>query len=173
MVTKDKITYKQKMTGNELFGYVKAVAFPFFTLLLALFVINNLSGFGTKLVAPLTAVMWCYGIFCSILLPSHRSSIMNETFITLGSYLIALITFKACISLLSGVSSETLTEALNLSVSATSGSAMTGWMQTLIYITAIMTPVGFIGMQSKRLYSFKRKNSKEKSIERIRGLKDE
>ena len=98
---------------------------------------------------------------------------MNETFITLGSYLIALITFKACISLLSGVSSETLTEALNLSVSATSGSAMTGWMQTLIYITAIMTPVGFIGMQSKRLYSFKRKNSKEKSIERIRGLKDE
>lgn len=141
MVTKDKITYKQKMTGNELFGYVKAVALPFFTLLLALFVINNLSGFGTKLVAPLTAVMWCYGIFCSILLPSHRSSIMNETFITLGSYLIALITFKACISLLSGVSSETLTEALNLSVSATSGSAMTGWMQTLIYITAIMTPV--------------------------------
>lgn len=166
-----KITYKQKMSGGEVFKYIKAVGLPIFTFFLALIVITSLKGFGTKLIAPCTALMWCFGVFCAFFLPSHRNSIMNETYITVGVYLITLEGITILISWLSGVSSETLMAVFNQSISATSGSAIAGWMQNLLYITAVMTPLGYIGMQGKRLYSFKKKSSKEKFLEQARGIR--
>lgn len=166
-----KITYKQKMSGAEVFKYFKAIFLPTLTFFLALFAINTLKGLGTQLIAPCVALMWGMGVVCAILLPSHRSSIMNETYITVGVYLISLVGLTALISLLSGVSSESMMEIFNQSISATSGSAIAGWMQNLLLITAVMTPLGFIGMQGKRVYSFKRKSSKEKFLEQTRGIR--
>ena len=160
-----KITYKQKMSGTEIFKYVKAVFLPIFTFFLSLFAISTLKGLGTQLIAPCVALMWGFGVICAILLPSHRSSIMNETYITVGVYLITLVGLTALIGLLSGVSTESMMEVFNQSIPATSGSAIAGWMQNLLLITSVMTPLGFIGMQGKRLYSFKRKASKEKFLE--------
>lgn len=167
----ERITYKQKMSGSDLFRYVKAVALPTGVFVLSLVVIQSLAGFGTKLVAPLTGVMWCVGALCCALLPSHRSSILTETHMTIGIYLITLVALKVIIAMMSGVSSEMLMEAFNQAIPTTSGSAVSGWLQSLMWITAVMTPIGFIGMQGKRLFSFRRKKSKEKFMEQTRGVR--
>lgn len=168
---KNKITYKQKMSGADLFRYVKAVALPLGVFALSLIVISQLAGFGTYLVAPLTGVMWCLGAVACILLPSHRSSILNETHMTIGIYLITLFALKTIISVMSGVSSEMLMQAFNQSIPTTSGSAVSGWLQNLMWITAVMTPIGFVGMEGKKIFSFRRKSSKEKFMEQTRGIR--
>lgn len=170
-VERKAITYKQKMSATELFRYVKAVILPIGVFILSLFVIQALAGFGSKLVAPLTGIMWAFGAICAIWLPSHRGSIMKETHMTIGIYLLTLIALKTIISLMSGVSAEMLMAAFNQAIPTTSGSAVSGWLQNLMWINGVMTPFGFIGMQGKRLFTFKRKASKEKFFDQARGIR--
>lgn len=173
MDNKEKITYKQKLSRNDIFRYVKAIVLPMGILVLSLIAIQSLAGFGTKLVAPMTAVMIICGLICAIWLPSRRTSILNETYITVGGYLVALLSFKYLISLMSGVSAEMLMDAFDQPLPVTSGSAISGWLQTLMWVTSVMTPFGFIGMEVKRLFTFKRKNSKQRFLDQTRGIHKE
>jgi len=166
-----RLTYKQKLSGADLFRFVKAIALPVMIFVLSLIAIQALAGFGAKLVAPLTALMLIIGPVCAIILPSHRSSILTETMATTGIYLVSLMGFKFIISMMSGISSETFMEVFNQSMPVTSGTAISGWLQTLMWITAVMTPIGFVSMQIKRIFTFKRKASKEKFIEQTRGIR--
>jgi len=171
---KSKFTYKQKITKSDFSRYIRAVSLPILIFALSLISIQLLEGFGSKLVAPLTALMICGGVICAIWLPSHRSSILKETYITVGAYLLALLAFRQVISMMAGVSSEMFMETFNQTMPVTSGSAISGWLQNLMWISAVMTPIGFIGMQGKRVFTFKRKNSKERFMNQTRGYhKDE
>jgi len=78
---KSKFTYKQKITKSDFSRYIRAVSLPILIFALSLISIQLLEGFGSKLVAPLTALMICGGVICAIWLPSHRSSILKETYI--------------------------------------------------------------------------------------------
>ena len=171
MTPTPKLTYKQKMSGADLFRYVKAVAIPLAVFILSLIAIQSLAGFGSKLVAPLTGIMWCAGAICAIIMPAHRSSILTETHVTIACYLSALIVFKELIALLSGVSSEMLMDAFGQAIPVTSGSAITGWLQTLLWITAAMTPAGYIAMQVKRVFTFHKNKAKDKTFEQLRGIR--
>lgn len=164
------ITYKQAMSNADFARYLKAVGLPIGVFLLTLFATQSLSGFGTKLVAPLTAAMWFTGTLTAILLPSHRGSVLTETHVAIAGYLALLLALKEVIAMMSGVSSEMLMAAFNQAIPATSGSAISGWLQNLMWITAAMTPIGFISMQVKRLFTFKREQSAQKTFDRIRGI---
>lgn len=168
---KTPITYKQNMSGADLFRYMKAVGLPLGIFLLSLLAIQSLAGFGTKLVAPMTAVMWAIGAISAIILPSHRGSILTETHVAIAGYLATLVALKEIIAMMSGVSSEMLMAAFNQAIPVTSGSAISGWLQTLMWITAAMTPIGFVGMQVKRIFSFKRNQSTQKTFDRLRGIR--
>ena len=71
-----------------------------------------------------------------------------------------------------GVSSEMLMASYNQAIPLTSGSTISGYLQSLLWIASVMTPLGFIGMQAKKIYSFHRKASKQKFFEQTRGLRD-
>ena len=161
------------MSRSDLSRYIKAIALPIMIFILSLIAIQALDGFGSKLVAPLTALMICFGVICAIWLPSHRGTILTETNVTVGCYLLALLGLRQIIAMMSGVSSEMLMATFNQALPATSGSAISGWLQNLMWITAVMTPVGFIGLQGKRIFTFKRKNSKERFIDQTRGIHNE
>ncbi|MBQ7818427.1 MAG: hypothetical protein IJ341_01890 [Bacteroidales bacterium] len=169
--TGKNIVYRQKMSGGDVFRFVKAVAVPLAIFILSLVVISQLAGFGSKLVAPLTGVMWCVGSLCCLMLPSFRTSILRETHMTIGIYLITLLALKYIIAMMSGVSSEMLMEAFNQAIPVTSGTAIAGTLQTIMWLTAVSTPIGFIGAQGRRLFQFKRKAEKEKFMERTRGVR--
>ena len=166
-----RITYKQKMSGSDLFRYVKAVALPVGVFVIALITIQNLAGFGSKIVAPLTGAMWAVGVITCLILPSHRASVLKTTHVTIGIYLITLFALKHIITLMSGVSSEVFMETFNQAIPVTSGSAVSGWLQNMMWITGVMTPIGFIGMQGKRIFTFRKNAAKETFMERIRGVR--
>lgn len=165
-----KITYKQKMSSADIWRYLKAIIFPLSIFILAMFAIEGLAGFGSKLVAPLTGAMWAMGAFSAIMLPSQRGSILSTVHVTIGVYLVTLVVLKRIIVMMSGVSSEMLMAAFNQAIPVTSGTSISGWLQTMIWITAVMTPLGYIGMEAKRIFTFKRRSSKERAMDEIRGI---
>ena len=166
------ITYRSGMSGADICRYIKAVGLPIGVFLLAMFAIDRFAAFGSNLIAPLTGVMWAAGAACALILPSHRSTILNETHVTIACYLLALTGIRELIALVSGVSSEMLMASYNQAIPLTSGSTVSGYLQTLLWISAIMTPLGFIGMQGKRIYSFRRKASKQKFFDQTRSIRD-
>lgn len=171
-MSRGKITYKQKVNGSDIFRYVKAIGLPTSVFLIAMYVISKFAGFGTSLIAPMTGAMWGIGVIAALILPSHRSTILTETHVAIPSYLITLTVIRELISIISGVSSEMLMASYNQAIPLTSGSAVSGYIQNLLWITSVLVPLGFIGMQVKRIYSFKRKASKQKFLDQTRNIRN-
>ena len=171
--TKNTPTYKQKTNKSDMMRYFKAVMLPLGVFLFGLFTISRFANFGTYLIAPLTGVTWVWGVLCAALLPSHKKSILTETHATIAIYLLSLTGLRELISLISGVSSEMLMAAFQQAIPLTGGSAISGWLQTLLWITAVLTPFGFIVMQGKKLYSLKRKNNTRQVLAQLRNIRND
>lgn len=167
----NNLTYKQRMGGAQLLKYIRAIGFPIIMFGCAMFTISQFGKFGSTILAPLIGVMWVGGVVCAWLIPSQRTSVLNETHITLAVYLLTLFAIRILIKMLSGVSSEMMQSAFNQPLPLTGGSTITGYLQTLMWITTVMTPLGFIGMQGKKVFTFRRKANKNKELERLRGYR--
>ena len=172
MADDSKLTYKRRASKDDLARYIKVVAVPISLYLLAIVVINNFAAFGRNLLAHLTGVMWIVGVICAAILPSLRSSIIKETHVTIGSYLCGVAGLKALIALASGVSTEMLMETYNQAIPITSGSAIAGLLQSMLWISAVTVPLGFIGMEIKKVFSFRKKRSKSEALMGIRNIRD-
>ena len=147
----NRLTYQRFQSNTDLSRYLKAIGYPVGIFLLTMFAINRFNLFGVNIIAPMTGIMWLCGVIVAWFLPSHRHDTLKETHITIGVYLISLIVFKELVAKISGVSSEMLMATYNQAIPVTSGQAFSGYLQTMLWITTIMTPVGFIGMQVKTM----------------------
>ena len=165
------ITYKRRLGGAELVRYIKAIGFSLSLFVFAMYVLMKFGNFGTSILAPLIGVMWVFGVICAVSIPSQKTSILNETHITIAVYLVTLIAVRVLIKLVSGVSSEMLMSSFNQPLPLTGGSTISGYLQTMMWITTVMTPLGFIGMEGKKVFTFRKKANKNKELERLRGFR--
>lgn len=165
------LTYKRKMSGADILRFAKAILFPVLLFIFAVVTIFQFAVFGSSILAPLIGVMWVGGVICALLIPSQKTSILNETHVTIAIYIVTLIAVRALIKMLSGVSSEMMQSAFNQPLPLTGGETFSGYLQTLLYITTVMTPLGFIGMEAKKVFTFRKKNNKGKELERLRGYR--
>lgn len=168
----DRITYKEKLTGQDLGKYIKAIAFPMAAFLATVLTINTFGKFGTGLVAPLSATMWVIGLVVAIILPSHRKNTLNETVVAITGYCIGLIALRFVLQLVSGISTEMLVASYGEMVTLTGGSAVSGYIQNILWITSVMVPVGFIGMEGKKLFQFRRTLAKNRAFDRLRSIRE-
>ena len=168
----DRITYKERMTGQDISKYVKAICFPLIAFAANIWTITSFRAFGTELIAPLSAAIWVAGLITGIVLPSHRRTTLNETVIALVGYSVVLMGLRYALQLISGVSTEMLIASYGQIISLTGGSAVQGYIQNILWISAIMVPLGFIGMQAKKLVQFRRLAAKNKALDRIRSIRE-
>ncbi len=167
----DRLTYKRAQSKADISRYLKACAVPVGVFLLAMFTIDRFKQFGYDLIAPMTALMWVCGVGVAFYLQSQRRSILKETHVTIAIYLISVTVFKELITAISGVTAETLMAAYNQVLPVTSGAAFSGYMQTMLWITTIMTPVGFVFMQVKKMFSLRRNAEAKKFHDRLLGTR--
>ena len=153
-----RLTYQRSQGSADLTRYAKAIGFPAGIFLLTLFTVHRFNLFGVNIL-----VSW--------FLPSHRKSCLRETHVTIGVYLISLTVFKELVSAISGVSAEMLMATYNQAIPVTSGQAFSGYLQTMLWITAIMTPVGFIFMQVKKVFTMRRKQEVRDFHDRLLGTR--
>lgn len=172
MANNRSVTYKSNTSAQDLSKIIKAIAYPAIIMFVSLGIINMFGDFGKNLVAPLTGLMWIVGDFCAILMPSHRNGIIKETLTTIGCYVLALAAFRALLILVSGVSTQQLMASIDQTIPLTYNNNISSFIQTALMITAVMTPIGFFGMQFKRLFTFRKQISKSKYFEQLRSLRN-
>ena len=168
----ERITYKERMTGQDISKYAKAIGFPLVAFAVNIWTITSFRAFGTELIAPLSAAIWVAGLVTGLILPSHRRTTLNETVIALVGYSVVLMGLRYALQLISGVSTEMLIASYGQIISLTGGSAVQGYIQNILWISAIMVPIGFIGMQAKKLVQFRRLMAKNKALDRIRSIRE-
>lgn len=168
----EKITYKQGVSSKEFTGYFLAVGFPAAVLVLTLTVITQFKQFGQNLLAPMVAIMWCCGAICSLILPSHRQHILTEIHWTITGYLLGMFGLQQIVQLASGTTSEMLAATYTHSMPAASNASLSGFLEYMLWIAAVMVPIGFVIMEAKKIVLFRRKVSKQRFFDQLRGIRD-
>jgi hypothetical protein len=170
-MNEERLTYKESMSSAEFWSYIKAVLFPAGVLLLCMFVISEFGLFGRNLIAPMVGGMWIIGAVVAFFITSQRTSILNETHFTVGGYALGMYGLRGLIGLVAGTSSEQLMATYAEALPTSSGSTISGFLQTMLWITSVMAPIGFATMQGKKLVMFRKRLDKQKTFDRIRGIR--
>ena len=170
--TEHTITYKQGMTRTELTNYLSAIAVPIGVFLLALVITSNFGAFGTNIVAPASSIMWLAGALVAWKIPSQRKETLKHTYISVAGYLAGLFLLKMLIGISANTSSEQLMASFNQVMPVSTSSTISGFLQSMLWILAFLTPVTVLGMQAKKLVQFRRTLSKDKVLQQVRGIRE-
>lgn len=168
----EELVYKQNMSRNEAIKILKAITIPLSVFALGLFTINLFGAFGRKLVCPLSGFMWIIGVVVAFLMPSQRNDTLNHMLLMLSVYYSTLITFHVVLSIVSGVSSEMIAASFQQAIPTSTGNTIPGYLQTAMWFTGVLVPLGEIAMQLKRLFQFKRNQTLAKTFAQKRGLRN-
>jgi hypothetical protein len=168
----ERITYKQNISSTELANYTKSIAIPIGLFVLSLLIISNFGAFGRNIVAPCASIMWLAGALVAWKIPSQRSGTLKETYVGVAGYLCGLFLLKMLIGITATTSSEQLMASFNQAMPVSTGSTISGFLQSMLWILAVLTPVTFLGMMGKKFVTFRRSLSKDKVLQRVRGMRD-
>ncbi len=166
------LTYKSDMSRQEAFRLFKAIGLPIGIFALSMFTVQNFAAFGTKLICPLIAAMWLVGFIVALLMPAQRNEVLTQTMGMIAIYCGALIGLKILLAVVSGASSEMIAASYDQAIPMSTGNAIPGYLQTMMWFVAVLMPIGDIGMQAKRLKDFKHKNSLNREFGRMRGMRN-
>ena len=166
------LTYKQDMSKKEAIGILKAVGLPILVFALALYTIQNFANFGSKLLCPLIAAMWIVGFVVGIIMPAQRREIVNQTLGMIAIYCGAMLGLKLLLAVVSGASSEMIAASYDQAIPMSTGNAIPGYLQTMMWFVAVLMPLGHIAMQAKRLKDFHHNKSLLRTMGQVRGQRN-
>lgn len=173
MQTKKKpLTYKQNMSTQEVYKVIKSIGLPLALFCLGVFTISSFANFGTRLICPLSGVMWIIGVIVAFFMPSMREETLNQTMIVTATYFLTLLGLKFLLGFVSGVSSEMIAASYDQPIPTATGNAIPGWLQTIMWFDAVLLPMGDIGMQVKRLFQFKKGQTLQKTFNQKRSIRN-
>jgi len=171
--SENSVTYKQGMSSQELSGYFKAVAVPIGVFLLVVFAVSRFGAYGNQIIAPAASAMWIIGAIVAFKIPAQRRSTLKETMISVAGYCAGLLLIKWLIGIAANTSSEQLMASFSQPMPAGTGSTISGFLQSMLWILSFMTPITVCGMQAKKLVTFQKTMSKNKVLDQIRGIRDQ
>lgn len=169
--TAERITYKQGMTSAELGGYMKSICLPILIFLLSLITISRFGAFGRSIMAPAASIMWIMGVAAAWKIPSQRKDTLKETYIGVAGYMLLLTLFRFLIGIAATTSSEQLMATYSQAMPVSTGSTISGFLQSMLWISSFMVPIAFISMQAKKFVTFRRTLAKDKVLQQTRGLR--
>ena len=172
MQDRKNFTYVKKASGKEKNKLVWAVVFPVAVFFLSIIGISIFKNFGRILMAPLIGAMWIVGAACAIYMPSHRKDIIKETLTFIATYNATLLGLRELIGITSGVSSQMLMATFGQPLATALANTIPGYLQSMLYISAAMIPFGFLGMELKRIITFRRSANKKRTMEQLRSIRN-
>ena len=167
---KAALTYKGASSKQDSFRILKAIAIPLMVFALQIFTVNNFAAFGTKLISPASAAMWIVGFVAALFMPGDRDEIIKQTLSMCTIYCLALLGLKIALAVVSGASSEMIAASYNQAIPTTTGNTIPGYVQNILWFTAVGVPIAHITMQGKRLFTFTRNKSIQEAYSRVRNI---
>lgn len=167
----ERLTYRQGMSQEEFTGYLKAIGIPIVVFVVSLICIGQFGAFGRNIMAPAVSVMWILGAATAWKIPSQRKSTLTETYAAVAGYVLALSLLRWLIGIAATTSSEQLMATFNQPMPVSTGSTISGFLQSMLWIGAFMTPVTVCGAMAKKFITFRRTLSKDKILQQTRGVR--
>lgn len=171
-IKKEILTYKQDLTRAEMKHVAIAIGAPLGVLALGIIAITNLANFGTKLICPLSAAMWIIGLLVATLMPAMRKEVLNQTLVVCAMYYLGLLALKILLGIASGVSSEMIAASFDQAIPTATGNVIPGYIQNIMWFTAVGVPIGFVSLQGKRLFQFKKSQTLNKTFGQKRSIRE-
>lgn len=128
--------------------------------------------FGKHILCPAVAIMFGVAFVVALILPAQRVEIAKSVKKFVAGYVTIIFLYKFVISAVAGVSAEDLSAAFNQSLPAASGTTIIGWLQTLLWIAAVLAPVKEVSAICSRIGQFYGTKSKNKAIREIRDYRE-
>lgn len=169
---KKDLVYEKGISRREILQVLYDVGLPMGVFSLGLYVISTYAEFGTRLITPVSSIMWGFGVVVSILMPGDRREVIRQTVIFCGLYFAAMLALKFILAVVSGVSGEMIAASYDQTIPIVSGNILPGVASNAIWAVSFMYPVGFIAMQGKRLFQFRRTRNKTQAMGRARDIRD-
>lgn len=155
--------YKPTFINLGIYAYILAVW---------IYDIKAYYNFGKNIICPAVAIMFGVAFVVGIILPAQRVEIAKSVKHFTAGYVTVLFLYKFVISAVSGISAENFAAAFNQSLPATTGTTIVGWLQTLLWIAAVLAPVKEVTAICSRIKQFYGTKSKDKAIREIRDYRE-
>ena len=111
------------------------------------------------------------GVAAAWKIPSQRKDTLRETYIGVAGYVLGLTLLRFLIGIAATTSSEQLMATYSQAMPVSTGSTISGFLQSMLWILSFMTPITFITMQAKKFVTFRRTLAKDKVLQQTRGLR--
>ncbi|MCR5480343.1 MAG: hypothetical protein K6F27_10895 [Ruminococcus sp.] len=128
--------------------------------------------FGKYILCPAVAIMFGVAFVVGLLLPSQRNEIAKSVKKFTAGYVTIIFLYKFVISAVAGVSAENFSAAFNQSLPATTGTTIVGWLQTLLWIAAVLGPIKEVTAICQRIGQFYGTKAKNKAIREARDFRE-
>lgn len=150
------------------------ISFVVYAYIIAIWIydIKAYYNFGKFIIGPAVAVVFAVAMVVGFILPSQRSEIARSAKKFTAGYVSVIFMYRFVIAAVSGVSSESFSAAFNQSLPSTTGTSIIGWLQTLLWIAAVLGPVKEVSSICSRISQFYGTKSKNKAIREIRDARD-
>ena len=168
----NEIVYHSRVSSQDIWPKIFAIVVYACSFILWMYLDKAYYNFGSNIITPLTAAMYIVGAIFAVLLPSQKKETINHTKWFVLGYLAIMFVYKFVIVAVGGVSSDSLAAAFNQSLPATTGTAISGWLQNLLWIISITYPITFFTFQAKKIPQFIKAKSKNQAIRQIRDIRD-
>lgn len=168
---KPNLVYSNVFSMHQLVSTIKIVLFYAFELVLWLVVAKLYLNFGTKWITPAVSAMWLMGAVTTYLIREEREGTIKETKWAILGFLAFLLLYRIVINLIASISSEQMGAALNITIPAASGMAAAGFLQNILWIVSVMTPIGFLVWCAQKFRVYHGRATKQEAFQKIKGVR--
>lgn len=169
--TKPRLVYANKKSTELLLKSTKIILLYAIIFVLWIVVARLYANFGTKWIVPSVSAMWIIGAITTYAVPDDRENTVKSTRNAVAGYLLFLFLYRFVIQYISGFSSQELAVSLGINITATAGMAIGAWLQNILLITSVMTPVGYLIWCAQKFKTFHGRETKSGAFNRIKDIR--
>lgn len=166
------LTYTNTLSSQQVISTIKIVLLYAGILILWLVVAKLYMNFGSQWIVPAVSTMWLMGAVTTYYIKEEREGTIKETKFSILGFLLFLFLYRGVIQLIAPISSEQMGAALNITVPAASGMAAAGFLQNILIIVSILTPIGFLTWCAQKFKVYHGRATKQEAFQRIKGIRN-
>ena len=167
----EEVRYSAVLSKGEIKEDIKIIL-TYVALIILWYAIDQLYGnFGRKWITLAVGAMWIMGGVTAYLLREEQMETIKHTKTVIAGYLLILLVYRIVISTIASITAEEMAVSLDISIPTVSGQAISGFLQNIFMIIAVMTPIGFLIFCAQKFKNFKAGLTKEEAFRKIKDIR--
>ena len=171
--SKPSLKYANKASSELLKANIKIILMYAIIFVFWIIVVKLYANFGIKWIVPSVSAMWIVGAITTHFVPDDRENTVKSTRNSVAGYLLFLFMYRFVIQYIGGISSAEIAVSLGINITATAGMAISSWLQNILLITSVMTPVGYLIWCAQKFKTFHGRETKSGAFDRLKDIREE